>query len=207
MGKTKNKVKYGLSNVHYALENAGEDGAITYGTPKRIPGAVNLSLSAKGDKTSFSADDDPEYFSIYPNDGYEGDVEAALIPDEFRIDCLGETLDGKKVMIENGEVLDTPHFALLFEFKGDKSKTRHVLYHCKASRPGIEGTTKGTSVDVKTEKISLVASPRPDTGDVKAKTTEDTDPEAYKDWYTKVYEKTPAETVQPAGDGGTGQQA
>lgn len=30
---TKNKVKFGLKNVHYALLQEGEEGAITYGTP------------------------------------------------------------------------------------------------------------------------------------------------------------------------------
>ena len=42
----KNKVKFGLSNVHVAKMIKGEDGAITYGIPIKIPGAVNLCLDA-----------------------------------------------------------------------------------------------------------------------------------------------------------------
>lgn len=51
-----NKVKFGLKNVHYAmLTEEGEE--VTYGTPVRIPGAVNLSMDAQGDTSTFYADD------------------------------------------------------------------------------------------------------------------------------------------------------
>ena len=47
-----NKVKFGLKNVHYAmLTEEGEE--VTYGTPVRIPGAVNLSMDAQGDTSTF----------------------------------------------------------------------------------------------------------------------------------------------------------
>ena len=48
------KVKFGLSNVHIAKLNRGEDGEITYGTPFKVPGAVNLSLDAEGDNEPFT---------------------------------------------------------------------------------------------------------------------------------------------------------
>ena len=47
MANTPNKVKYGLENVVYAKKTVSEAGEITYATPVKIPGAVNLSMDAK----------------------------------------------------------------------------------------------------------------------------------------------------------------
>ena len=40
MANKKNKVKYNLKNVHYALLNTDTTGNVTYGTPIPIPGDV-----------------------------------------------------------------------------------------------------------------------------------------------------------------------
>ena len=72
-----NKVKFGLKNVHYAVLTVGEDGAATYDTPVPIPGAVNLSLDAAGDTSTFYADN-MAYFVTAANDGYSGTLEMAV---------------------------------------------------------------------------------------------------------------------------------
>jgi phi13 family phage major tail protein len=177
-----NKIKYGLKNAHYALIT-NTDGAIAYGTPKPIPGAVSLSLSPKGDKVEFPADD-IMYFVASANQGYEGSAEFALLNDVFRKDILGDKEDANGVLFEDSNEIPK-EFALLFEFTGDANATRHVLYNVSIARPNIESTTKGTSIEVKTDSFDITASPAIDTGYVKAKA--EAGSAQYNTWFDAVY--------------------
>lgn len=153
-----NKVKYGLKNVHYAvLSEVG--GVITYGTPKAILGAVNLSVDATGDASPFFADDS-KYYNTYNNTGYEGDIEFALIPDDFKTDIFHYVADTNGVVFEDAEA-EPERFALLFEFSGDANHTRHVLYDCTCSRPSLSSATTTETKEPQTETLSITASPLP----------------------------------------------
>ena len=177
-----NKVKYGLKNVHYSVITEN-DGEITYDTPKPIPGAVNLTLSPRGERTEFYADD-MLYYTESTNDGYEGDLEVALFPDEFKKDVLGYKEDANGVLFEDANA-KPKNFALLFEFNGDKNAVRHILYNVSPSRPNLQGTTKTNTAEPQTETMSIVASPASDIGMVKAK-VEPGQPQ-YETWYQQVY--------------------
>ena len=117
--------------------------------------------------------------------GYDGDLELAMIPEDFRVAALNETLDDNKVLIEDANS-ELNRFALLFEFDGDVKHIRHVLYNCSASRPGIEGKTNEESREIQTETLTIKATPLP-SGVVKAKTGNETDSTVYADWYKAVY--------------------
>ena len=184
MANKKNKVKFNICNVHYALRKTSEEGVISYDTPKPMPGAVSLSLDANGEPSNFYADG-YAYYTISSNMGYEGDLELAMVPESFRTDIPKEEVDANSVLLENANA-ETENFALLFEFDGDIRKIRHVLYNCAASRPGIESKTNEDEIEVQTETLSLTATPLP-SGYVKAKTGDDTTDKVYQDWYKNVY--------------------
>ena len=180
----KNKVKFNIRNVHYALQNIADDGTVSFEAPVPMPGAVSLSLDANGEPSTFYADG-CAYYIISNNMGYEGDLELAMLPESFRTDVLKEELDTNKVLVENANV-EVQNFALLFEFDGDIKKIRHVLYNCSASRPSIESQTNEDEIEVKTETLSITATPLAN-GYVKAKTGDDTTDTIYADWYKSVY--------------------
>ncbi|MEK4610167.1 major tail protein [Bacillus sp. FSL K6-0067] len=193
-----NKVAFGLKNVHYALFDI-KDGVVTFSTPIPLPGAVELTFDPRGDLIEFYADD-MLYYAASNNQGYDGTLSIATIPEQFAIDALGEQLDETDgVLNELADAKGKP-FALLFEFDGDVNATRHVMYNCAASRPTIASKTKTNSAEPNTNELKFVSSPivlapggRPM---VKTKTTSKTTQAIYDNWYKEVYVK---KTAAPKG--------
>jgi len=183
----KNKVEFGLRNCYYAVATVDDTTqAITYGTPVRLPGAVSLTLDKSGDLIRFKADD-VDYYTNANNQGYEGTLTLALVPDQFKQDVLGETKTIDGVMIENADA-QGQRFALLCEFQGDQKATRHCMYYCSANRPSVASTTKDSG-DPNTTDLDIIAGPRPDNHVVKAKATEDASAAIYDAWFTNVFEE------------------
>lgn len=187
-----NKVTFGLRNAHFASVVEGEDGTITYGTPTKLPGAVSLTINPNGERSEFFADD-IAYYIEETNNGYDGELAIAQLPNAFKTGVLGEELD-TGVMYESSNQKGKK-FALLFEFKGDQKAKRHVLYFCSASRPTIGSTTKTNSTEVQTTTLTFSSRPRPTDNLIKANTTVDSDAATYDAWYTAVHEKPTAPTV------------
>ena len=182
---SKNKVKFGLSNVHIFPINDEEDGKPIYGEAIVFKGAVTLGLDVEGDNNDFYADDIP-YYNIFANNGYAGDLEMALVTDEFRVKILGFEEDANGAIIEN--INASPrNFAMAFEFKGDKNKVRRLYYNVSASRPSDSHGTITETVEPETETIKIKAIARRDTGDINVKLEEGQ--AGYDTFYTKPYEK------------------
>ena len=185
---SENKVTFGLKNCYYAPITEETAGKITYGTPIRIPGGVEIGLDPKGDMVEFYADD-ILYYSAGNNQGYEGTLTIANIPEQFLIDCLGEEKDSTDNVITEKSDKVGKKFALLFEFDGDVKAVRHALYYCSASRPSVKSSTKTNSAEPNTNELTFTASARPTDYAVKTKTTAATTEQIYNAWYNKVYEK------------------
>lgn len=175
-----NKIKYGIKNAYYAKKTT-----TGYDTPVAMPGAVSLSLAPQGDTYTFYADN-ISYFKTTVNNGYEGDLELALIPDSFYTDILGDTIDATNhVQIENADAVST-EFAFGVQFEGDEKATRYWFYNCIATRPEVEGETKEDGIEAKTETVTLNITPGAN-GIVRAKTTAETTQTVYDGWFSEVF--------------------
>ena len=186
-----NKIKYGIKNVWYAKATIASNGSATYATPVALPGAVSISLDPQGDTTPFYADNIVYYTSI-ANNGYEGDLELAKIPEDFMKDILGYGVDGNGALYEDANAA-VVHFALMFQFEGDAHAKRHVLYNCTAARPSISGSTKNEAIEPQTETLTIKATTvynaSYDKDIVKASVTP-TESAQYNAWTSSVYQVT-----------------
>lgn len=186
-----NKVKFGLKNVYYAVATDDGTGTLSYAAPVAWPGAVDLNLDVSEESDPFYADD-VIYFKGSDNNGYEGTLETALIPEAFMTSVLGMTNDAKGMIVERASD-ERKEFALLFEFKGDKNKTRHCLYRCAAGRPGIAAHTKEGSTAPQTDTVPITAMPRIKDEVVKAKCAfNSSSSSSYATWFSEVVEPTTA---------------
>lgn len=183
----KNKVKFGLSNVYVAKMNVSDLGVISYDTPIAIPGAVNLSLEPQGDVNDFYADN-VIYFSSSTNQGYEGDLEIAMIPDAIRTAIMGETVDS------NGAYLETAddkfeNFAFGFQIEGDQKGRKYWYYNCSLTRPNTTGATIESSKEPQTDTLTIKAMARLSDKKVRVYMEEtEENKSAYDAFFTTVYE-------------------
>lgn len=182
----KNKVHYDLQNVYVAEVTIDESDAVTFGTPERLRGAISMDLSAQGDTVTLRADG-INYYVNNSNNGYQGNLTLAMVPNWFKEKYLGMKLSNKdKILVENATTDQPKAFALLYEFQGDANARRHVMYNCLAARPSAHGENKDNKVEADTEALTLTASPLPD-GRVKASTTAETPTDVYENWTKTVW--------------------
>ncbi len=183
----KNKVKFGLKNVYVWPITEATSEKVTYGEVIRVPGAVSLSLEASGDSNPFYADD-MIYWNQYSNNGYEGELEIALIPEEFEVQILGYLKDKNGAVVESNSS-KAKNYAMAFEFDGDVTQTRHLFYNCSSSRPNIEGATTEDKTEPQTDTINITTAPAADTGYVKTRLEKGQT--GYDTFFTTPYKVTP----------------
>ena len=96
----------------------------------------------------------------------------------------------------------------MFQFEGDQSATRHVLYNCTATRPSVTGATTEETIEPQTETVTINASSIHNAGldknVVKGRCLEG-NPQ-YSTFFNSVYQSTAAATYVTVSfdtDGGT----
>lgn len=182
------KVKFGLKNVHIAPITGIVEGKYTYGDIFKLPGAVNLSLEPQGDQNDFYADD-TKYFSAYANNGYSGDLEIAMITDDFREKIMGEKKDSNGAYIESSNDTFTP-FAIGFEISGDEKGRRFWYYNCTCSRSKNDAKTIESSKEPTTDSLTITSMARETDNRVRVLLSETAENKtAYDGFFTKVYEE------------------
>ncbi|QNO14923.1 phage tail protein [Alkalicella caledoniensis] len=186
----KNKITFGFKNVHVAFITEGETGP-SWDTPIRIPGAVRWAPTPEGESSTFYADDG-SYFVATANNGYTGELEMALVPDEILARMLGWEIDDNGMVVEvaNG---NPEKFALLGEVNGDKRNRRFVYYDCQAQRPSKEKNTKGETIEPSTDVLSMTVSPLDIAGKVLVKgdiELNETNQTVFNSFFESVYTPT-----------------
>lgn len=188
-----NKYRYDVKNCYYCPGKRNADGSITFDETRirQEPGLQSIDMQAEGDISKIRADG-IDYIIIASNNGYTGTLNFVKISDQFRQDCLAETVDiTTGIQYEDADTTPDP-FALMGEFKGDTEGIRFIYYNCTASRPNQTGENKDNMREPDTESLSLQASPLPCVIDgtekniVRGGVTKSANAATYNQWFSKV---------------------
>lgn len=183
------KITYGVRQGHYAQATHDADGVPLFGAVKPWPGWSEMSLPPVGDPLKVYADD-VVYYKAHVNQGYEGTVSAYQVPEDFKINHIGEYKDANGVMVERSSA-QPKDFALLGEFQTaddvGADKKRFVLYNCTAGRADFAGTTKTDSMEPASFSIPVTVSPTIADEMVKATITKSANEALFNSWFSSVY--------------------
>lgn len=188
-----NKYRYDVKNCYYCPGKRNADGTITFDASRirQEKGLRSIDMQAQGDIFKIRADG-IDYIIIASNNGYNGTLNFVKLSDQFRQDCLAESVDiTTGIQYEDADATPDP-FALMGEFKGDAEGIRFIYYNVTATRPNQAGENKDNMREPDTESISVQASPLPVVIDgkecniVRGGVTKSANAATYNQWFTKV---------------------
>ena len=183
-----NKVRFGLSNVHYAILTEGSANA--WASPVAVPGAVNLSVDANVASSDFYADN-VSYYRTFANNGYTCTLEMARISEAMLSDIWGITADANGVVREKSSTQPKP-FALMFQIEGDQDEELYLFYRCLPSnKPSVGSQTTEDTAEPVTQSfdfsaLPLVTGAEAQKGLIKAHTGESATTAVRSAWFTAV---------------------
>lgn len=186
---SENKVRFGLSNVHYAVLTEGSSNV--WATPVAVPGAVSLTVDSNVASSDFYADN-VAYYRTFANNGYSCTLEMAKISEAMLSAIWGIAADSTGVIREKTGVEPKP-FALMFQVEGDQDAEHYLFYRCVPSGKPSEGsqTTDENGADPQTQSfdfsaLPLVTGAANQKGLIKAKTGSSASTAVISGWYSAV---------------------
>lgn len=163
-----NLVEFGLSNVHVGTVSLS-DGAYTFGTPAKYPGAVNLKMNSNFESTKVSADN-IAYYIANSNLGYSNELEMVKEDVDFMKKYVGLQASEDGAIVESSNQR-TQEFYIMFQIEGDESPTKYILYrNSLTDKPSYEHKTlEEGKIEVETVTYKFDTLPLADgTGVIKA---------------------------------------
>lgn len=148
---------YGINKCYYAVKTVSGS-TVSYGTPKRLIGARQLSINAEGTNEKFYADNGV-YFITDTNSGKSGSLEVVGLNDTSLADLFGYVTDANGIVLEDADA-KSANVALLFECENDGDyPTRFSMFDVKFTRPTEEHNTKEDSATPDTVTMDYEAAP------------------------------------------------
>ena len=186
-----NKVKFGLKNLHYAVETETD----VYGEVKPWPGAVNMSREVQGDESSFYADN-MVYYQSYAYQGYSCELETALIPEDIETAVLGDQIDETTGIMTESRDSKIKKIAIGYQIDGDVHNRFYWDYGCVMSRPTTEASTTSESIEPQTDTVNMTCTGLTNSPITRTKTSSKTSEAIQGKWFNQVVMPNDYESLQ-----------
>lgn len=147
----KNKVIFGVSQLHVGEYNVSTTGVVTLGTPFAVPGTVKISIEAESEENKFYADN-IVYWSGYSDNGLSGEIENAFFPDDFKTRFMNyQALSNGGIAQIKGKKNKPVYFA--FQAEGDGESRRGIFYNVALGQITREYSTTEDSTEPATATL------------------------------------------------------
>lgn len=177
-----------VKNIYYAIATVADDGAVTYGTPKKIFDLQKISLSISSSTEKHYTSDGPDIINSF--EGGTITIGTYGIDNATLAELEGHEVDSNHVVIEKATD-EAPYVAIGFQAEKRNGKNRFVwLVLCKKKLDNEEYAVKESKINPQPTTLTFEISERAD-GQWRNKVDEDdTDaPANLKDkWFKKVYD-------------------
>lgn len=186
-------VTVGLDMLYYAIMQEGTDTPDTpaaYDTPKRIPGAIQATLTPTTNSTTLYADDQADEVATSL-----GDIQLVLgvkdLPNEVLADLLGHKIDSKGGLVRSKDD-KAPYVAIGYRRRKANGEFRYIWNYKGRFQPETqEAETRGETPTFQTPTINATFLPRTHDGRWQYTANSDdagVDEEMIKDWFDAVVE-------------------